>query len=280
MDGTIFDIKEFAIFDGPGIRQTVFLKGCPLKCSWCHNPEGQHTNPELMVSLASCTNCGACKAACKHKTCTACGECIPVCPLHLRQISGRVLSSQALAAEIIKNSDYYSRYGGGVTFSGGEPLMQAPFLMETLDQIPQLHRAIETSGYTPPDTFREVVSRLDYIIMDIKLMDPALHKKYIGVDNAKILENAAYLCRQEKPFVIRIPMIPGVNDFDDNYAQTATLLKGAKALEKVELLPYHKTAGAKYAMVGREFSPDFDPEQSIHVGKEIFEKFGIRSEVL
>lgn len=278
--GTIFDIKEFAIFDGPGIRQTVFLKGCPLHCSWCHNPEGQHTKPELMVSNASCLNCGACVAACKQESCIACGACIPVCPLHLRQISGRVLSAETLAEEILKNSDYYARYGGGVTFSGGEPLMQAPFLMDTLDRIPQLHRAIETSGYTDSETFREVVKRLEYVIMDIKLMDPALHRKYIGVDNTRILENAAYLCSQEKPFVIRIPMIPGVNDFDDNYRQTAAFLQGAKALEKVELLPYHKTAGAKYAMVGREYTPDFDPEQPIHIGKEIFENYGIRSDVL
>lgn len=258
----------------------MFFKGCPLHCSWCHNPEGQCAKPELMVSTASCRNCGACKAVCKQETCVACGDCVPVCSLHLRQISGRVLTSEKLAGEILKSSDYYTRYGGGVTFSGGEPLMQAPFLMETLERIPNLHRAIETSGYTDADTFREVVKRLDYIIMDIKLMDPAMHRKYVGADNRRILENAAFLCSQEKPFVIRIPMIPGVNDFDENYTQTAALLKDAKALQKVELLPYHKTAGAKYAMVGKEYTPDFDPEQEIHIGREIFEQFGIRSEVL
>lgn len=158
--------------------------------------------------------------------------------------------------------------------------MQAPFLVETLGRIPQLHRAIETSGFTDPETFREVVKQLDYVIMDIKLMDSALHRKYIGVDNKQILENTAFLCSQEKPFVIRIPMIPGVNDFDENYRQTAALLKGAKALEKVELLPYHQTAGAKYEMVGRAYTPDFDPEQPIHIGQGIFEKYGIRSNVL
>lgn len=233
-----------------------------------------------MVSTASCTGCGKCKAVCKHETCIACGECISVCPLHLRQITGRVLTSEALAQEILKNSAYYARYGGGVTFSGGEPLMQAAFLMETLEQLPSLHRAIETSGYTDADTFREVVNRLDYVMMDIKLMDPSLHKKYIGADNAQILSNAAYLCGQEKTFVIRIPLIPGVNDSDENFRQTASFLKHAATLEKVELLPYHKTAGAKYEMVGRQYIPDFDPEQAVHIGTAIFESYGIRSDVL
>ena len=278
--GVVFDIKEFAVFDGPGIRQTVFLKGCPLHCSWCHNPEGLSACRELMFSSASCINCGACKKVCKHEKCIACGECVAVCPLHLRQITGSVMTSQELEEKIRKNSDYYARYGGGVTFSGGEPLLQAPFLMETLDRIQDLHCAIETSGYAHPEQFREVVSRLDYVIMDIKLFDKHKHMKYVGVDNTWILENARYLCEGETPFVIRIPMIPGVNDDDLNYEQTAQWIAGAPALEKVELLPYHKTAGAKYSMVGKQYRPAFDPEGKIHVGKEIFEKYGIRSEVL
>lgn len=278
--GIVFDIKEFSIFDGPGIRQTVFFKGCPLRCSWCHNPEGLSMCPELMVSNESCTHCGACKRVCKHESCVACGECIAACPLHLRQIAGRELTSKELVAEIRKKSSYYEKYGGGVTFSGGEPLLQAPFLVETLDQIQDLHCAIETSGYAAPEVFREIVKRLDYVIMDIKLFDPEKHLRYVGVDNSKILENAKYLCQGETPFVIRIPMIPGVNDDDWNYEQTAKWIADAKALQKVELLPYHKTAGAKYSMMGKAYTPQFDPERSIHIGKEIFEKYGIRSEAL
>lgn len=278
--GIIFDIKEFAIYDGPGIRQTVFMKGCPLSCSWCHNPEGRSACRELMVSRASCTGCGACRRACRHEKCIACGECIPVCPLNLRHISGEEYSSRQLAEMLRRDSEYYARCGGGVTFSGGEPMMQSDFLLETLGMIRDMHRAIETSGYCTQERFRAVTEELEYVIMDIKLFDSVKHRRYTGVDNGCILENAEYLCRGYKPFVIRIPMIPGVNDDDENYERTARFLRGAPALQKVELLPYHMTAGAKYTMLGREYSPDFDPTRPIHSGREIFEKYGIRSDVL
>ena len=175
-EGVVFDVEEFTVFDGPGLRQTVFLKGCPLRCSWCHNPEGLSGAPQLMVSTASCTGCGKCREVCRHETCISCGECIPVCPLHLRRIAGERMTSGELIRRIRKSSDYYARYGGGVTFSGGEPLMQADFLTEVLCGIPDVHRAIETSGFCEQDVFRRVTAHLDYVMMDIKLFDAALQE--------------------------------------------------------------------------------------------------------
>lgn len=278
--GVIFDIKEFAVFDGPGMRQTVFLKGCPLRCNWCHNPEGLCREPQLMVSRASCLHCGKCQEVCEHETCISCGKCIPVCPLHLRKISGEELTAEELVKRIRINSDYYGKYGGGVTFSGGEPLMQADFLLEVLEQLPDVHKAVETSGFCSPEKFIQVVELLDYIMMDIKLFDRELHKKFTGVDNQVILENAKFLCGAEKPFVIRIPVIPGVNDNEDNFRRTAEWIAEAKNLQKVELLPYHKTAGAKYGMLGKEYKPAFDAEKKVWISQNIFEEYGIRSEIL
>lgn len=278
--GTIFDLKEFAIYDGPGVRQTVFLKGCPLRCNWCHNPEGLSCRPQLMVSAATCVYCGRCEAICGREKCVACGKCVSACPLGLRRIVGTELTSAELAMTIEKNSAYYSSIGGGVTFSGGEPLMQSDFLEEVLELLPSLHRAIETSGFAPPDVFERIVQRLDYVIMDIKIFDSELHREHIGAGNGVILENARQLCRGQTPFVIRIPLIPGVNDNEKNFRQTAGLIAGAPMLQKVELLPYHATAGAKYAMLGMEYSPRFRPEQEPVIPKEIFNEYGIRSEIL
>ncbi len=277
--GIIFDRKEFAVFDGPGIRQTVFLKGCPLRCSWCHNPEGLCMQPQLMVSHASCTHCGRCAAVCTHEKCVACGACVPVCPLGLRKIAGEFLTSGELARRILADAGYYSRYGG-ITFSGGEPLMQADFLAEVLEMLPGLHKAVETSGYCEPDVFRRIVGLLDYVIMDIKLFDGEKHRRYTGADNRRILENAEYLCGGRKPFLIRIPVIPGVNDDEENFRSTAAFLAGAEALERVEFLPYHQTAGAKYGMLGLEYRPDFDADAGIRICRSVFSEYGIPTEVL
>lgn len=274
--GIIFDIKQFAIFDGPGIRTTVFFKGCPLRCMWCHNPEGLSFQPQLMVSNNGCLNCGKCKAVCTSpENCILCGDCVKVCPLHLRKICGEEITGEQLAKRILKDKEYLLAQGGGVTFSGGEPTGQPAFLIETLERLKSIHRAIETSGYCQVDTFKTILTNLDYVIMDIKLVDEKKHRHYTGLSNQLILKNLEEVKKSGKPFLIRIPVIPGVNDTDENFEQTAKLLVGVTTLEQVELLPYHKTAGAKYSMVGRKYKPQFNEEIEPNLNVDIFHKHGI-----
>jgi pyruvate formate lyase activating enzyme len=279
--GIVFDIKQMAVFDGPGIRTTVFFKGCPLRCQWCHNPEGLSFFPQLMVSHNSCIHCGNCTAACSHPNqCVNCGECVSVCPLRLRRIAGTRYTAKDLAGILLQNKDILQANQGGVTFTGGEPLAQHEFLLELIDELEGMHTAIETSGYCAPESFKSVIDRLDYVIMDIKLVDSGLHKQYTGVDNELILKNLSYLGRSGKPFVIRVPLIPGVNDTDDNINATAELVQGMECLQKVELLPYHQTAGAKFSMIGEQYSPSFNTEQPANRNTSCFANHGIACSVL
>lgn len=274
--GVIFDIKEFAVFDGPGIRQTVFLKGCPLSCRWCHNPEGQQHRPQVMASKTTCPFCLHTQYVRENNLCCRCGGMLPVLP----RIVGEEVTVGELERRLRRHSDYYARYGGGVTFSGGEPLMQPTFLLDVLARIPDLHRAMETSGYASAANFAAVVERLNYVMLDLKIFDNARHKEFTGQSNAKILHNAAQLAAGDTPFVIRIPLIPGITDDEENFRRIAAFLQGAKALEKIELLPYHRTAGAKYPLVGRRYSPGFDEALAVQASTAIFTDFGIRSEIL
>ena len=276
--GTIFDIKQFAIYDGPGIRTTVFFKGCPLRCMWCHNPEGLSFQPQLMVSTANCQHCGRCAAACPTgvQTCTACGQCVRACPQGLRRICGTRYDAQSLAQKLLRDAAYLAAMGGGVTFSGGEPTGQPQFLLELLERTASMHRAIETCGYCSEATFTAVLARVDYVLLDLKLIDPQRHRRYTGVSNEPILENLQRLKKSGKPFRVRIPVIPGVNDSDENFDQTADLLTDAPALELVELLPYHVTAGAKYEMVGLDYRPDFDTAAAPNLNTELFVRHGLR----
>lgn len=275
MSGIIFDIKEFAVYDGPGIRTTVFMKGCPLRCQWCHNPEGLSIQPQLMVSRAACVHCGACEKVCVNEKCIVCGKCVPYCKLGLRKIAGQKWEADALAKKLLRGRKLMESSGGGITFSGGEPLMQWDFVEEVISHLNGLHMAIETSGYAPDDVFCRMMSKVDYIMMDMKLTDPDLHKHFCGVDNAPILRHADMLCQGNVPFVIRVPLIPGVNDTEQHLTAVAERIKGAKSLVRVELLPYHKTAGAKYGMAGMEYTPEFNTEQAVRIWPDIFEKRGI-----
>lgn len=279
--GVIFDIKQMAVFDGPGIRTTVFFKGCPLRCQWCHNPEGLSVKPELMVSPNGCLKCGKCREVCPHpEGCISCGTCIRACPLHLRKICGTEYEAEVLAKKLLRDKAYLEANRGGITVSGGEPTSQPEFLLELLEKLKGMHRAIETCGYCEEELFRQVLAKLEFVMMDIKHTDPKVHQHYTGKDNAKILRNLEILKESGKPFVIRVPLIPGVNDTEENLSETARLLVNAENLVRVELLPYHQTAGAKYGMVGRKYRPEFDTERAVAAMPEIFEKYGVPCKVL
>ena len=252
--GLLFDIKEFALRDGPGIRTTVFLKGCPLRCAWCHNPEGLSPHREIYRATGGCTECGACLRPCTHAECQGLGRCLHVCPRGLVRAVGAEWESDALAAHLLRGADLWQD-GGGVTLSGGEPLLQAEFSAALLDALSSVHRAIETSGYADAETFLSVVSRCDLVLFDLKLYDAEAHRRYTGVDNALILQNAAALRRSGVPHVFRIPLIPGITDTRENL----TALSSVAGDSPVELLPYNALAPAKYGAVGRTY-PDFiDP---------------------
>jgi pyruvate formate lyase activating enzyme len=249
IEGFIFSIEEFAIHDGPGIRTTVFLKGCPLRCEWCHNPEGISFKPQYLKKKSGQTLCG-------YK-----------------------ISSEELAQKIIRNKKFFELNNGGITFTGGEPLAQPKFLIDVLQRIAPIHKAIETSGHASISVFREVVGLVDLVLFDIKHMNTSEHKKYTGVENHLILQNLDYLISGNKDFIIRIPLIPGVNDSEGNILNILSLIRDAKSLVRIELLPYHKTAGAKYEMLGQTYKPSFDTTKipEIH---NVFEKNNVKTIIL
>ena len=274
MRGLVFAIEEMAVHDGPGLRACIFLKGCPLRCQWCHNPEGWDTHPRRVKSPNGCLHCGRCDLPCASR-CTGCGGCLHRCPRGLLRISGKYWQSDDLARRIHRLDAILSE--GGVTVSGGEPLMQAEFTAELLSKLAPLHRAIETSGYAPEDAFRAVLPHLELAYFDLKVMDEEKHRFYTGVSNEPILRNFRILKESGLPFIVRIPFIAGVNDDDGNLQATLRAVSGARSLQRVELLPYNTMAGAKYPLTGREYAYSFSQPtpETIARARELFEASGI-----
>ena len=249
-EGVIFDIKEFTLHDGPGSRTTVFFKGCPLHCIWCHNPEGMDVSPTLMVKENLCTHCGACKKPCDHPDCQPFGRCLHICPKNCISVAGRTVTAGTLADRLARQKDFFGA-DGGVTLSGGEPLRQPAFAaaLGVLLREAGVHTALQTSGYASEEAFRTVLDAVDYVLIDLKLADEDAHIRYTGVSNKPIHRNLAVLRTSGKPFVLRIPLIPGIVAEKENIAALAALAGD----DPVELMPYNPYAGAKYKMTGKEF---------------------------
>lgn len=273
MTGIVFDIKEFAIFDGPGIRTTVFMKGCPLRCSWCHNPEGLSPKPELMVSKAACIHCGACLRVCENpNNCIVCGKCVPACRGGFRKIVGEEWSAEKLSKRLLKDFDIYKATGGGVTFSGGEPLYQWAFVSDVIRRMQGVHTAIETSGYCSDEVFSDAMKTCSLIMLDWKISDSQKHQQYTGVSQEPIKRHLEMLCRGNTPFILRLPIIPNINDNENHFETAAELVGNAEALIRIDVLTYQRAAGAKYEMIGKKYNPRFDESQSPRFYFELFEK--------
>ena len=267
--GIVFDIKKFSIHDGPGIRTTVFFKGCPLSCWWCHNPESQASEPELVFWESRCIRCGTCEAVCAQgaiswdgdvvstdeENCTLCGDCVEVCYAEAREIAGREMPVAQVITEIERDIPFYDESGGGVTFSGGEPLFQLDFLLALLRACreKEIHTAVDTCGFAPWETFDKIREHVDLFLYDLKLMDDAKHRKLTGVSNELILDNLQMLSLRGHNIVLRVPIIPGINDDDENIRQTGAFAAALPHLNGVDILPYHHAAVEKYKRLNKVY---------------------------
>ena len=251
----IFDIARASYVDGPGIRTTVFFKGCNLKCAWCHNPESQSAKAQLLVYKNRCTGCGKCKQLCAHslESCDFCERCISGCPNEARAIAGRSYTLQEVFCEIVKDKLFYETSGGGVTFSGGECMLSVDFLSEALKLCREngIHTAVDTAGAVPYEAFEQILPFTDLFLYDVKMFDPVKHKAYTGVDNKLIFDNLGALLDGGARVTVRIPVIAGVNDSEEEMHSIKAFLDLHGGAE-VELLPYHSMGVHKYEALGRE----------------------------
>jgi pyruvate formate lyase activating enzyme len=259
--GRVFNIQRCSVHDGPGIRTTVFLKGCPLSCTWCHNPEGIDEAPVLMINADRCLTCGACSDACpveeggaapagqlwNRGACTRCGSCVEACPADARELAGRDYSADELIDELERDRVFFDTSGGSVTFSGGEPLAQAAFLSDCLRECRQrgLHTTVDTCGLAPRKDLLEAAKLSDLVLYDLKHLDPVRHRSETGADNRLILDNLRALSESEEEIWVRVPLIPGFNDDAANIEATGAFLEGLPRRHRVFVLPYHGIANGK-----------------------------------
>jgi pyruvate formate lyase activating enzyme len=264
--GLIFDIKRYAVHDGPGIRTTVFFKGCPLSCWWCHNPEGKEFRRELMVWPNRCIKCQTCMSACPNSAisisnnsivterdkCKVCGICASKCPANAREIVGKTVSADDVMHEVEKDREFYGETGG-LTLSGGEPLAQPVFLRVLLNQCKDagIHTTVDTSGYVESKILIKISSMVDLFLYDLKIMDCKKHKQHTGVSNKSIIENLRMLDRLGKQIIVRFPLIPQINNTEDNITSMCELLSELKNVGCISILPYHRLGVDKAKRLGK-----------------------------
>ena len=273
MQGVVFNIQRASTHDGPGVRTTVFLKGCGLRCAWCHNPESISPRPQIMTYPAKCIGDGACLTACPQRlrspetgpfafdrsACTGCGRCADACYAGAIELAGRTRTAEDVAWEVLRDLPFY-RNGGGVTFSGGEPLLQSAFVAETARRVregsggQELTVAVDTALFVPWTSVEQTLPCTDLFLVDCKAVTPALHRRGTGQGNERILENLRRLAETGKRYWIRVPLIPGFNDTEEELRKIGALLRGLAAQpEKVEVLAFHSICSGKYAAMGETF---------------------------
>ncbi|MFA4917290.1 MAG: glycyl-radical enzyme activating protein [Syntrophales bacterium] len=297
--GWVFNIQRYSIQDGPGIRTTVFLKGCPLTCLWCSNPESQELHPQLLHFETQCTKCHKCLEACPNgaiipgsngeividrKLCNACGVCVDACPSGAMVISGSLMTIDEVVAVVEKDSLFYRNSGGGVTFSGGEPTYQPAFLLGLLKSCQKkgFHTCLDTSACVQWEVFKKVLDYVDLVLFDVKHMSPDRHKELTGLDNQLILNNLRQIAKTGKEVIVRIPLMPDFNSSHENINALGDIMSQL-SLKRVDLLPYHRLGMKKYEALGMEYKltelRSFKKEEVEDI-KGILENLGLKVEIV